>query len=166
MPGIFIFTADTEEAKKSLDVSIEEKIPRERVIGMAGVLDTARYRSFIAMEAGVSVEDIQAHRPIPIHPEGQSRHRVERVGAVGVEKGPLWGRRRHLQLHQPMHRHLARGGHLADAVGNQTVLDLTIVEAIQVIHGRRALVGAEYTIGLDVRFHRGAPGQGDAVAFL
>ena len=34
--------------------------PRERVIGMAGVLDTARYRSFIAMELGVSVEDIQA----------------------------------------------------------------------------------------------------------
>jgi len=34
--------------------------PRDRVIGMAGVLDTARYRSFIAMEADVSVEDIQA----------------------------------------------------------------------------------------------------------
>ncbi|MCX8116763.1 MAG: malate dehydrogenase [Desulfobacterota bacterium] len=34
--------------------------PRERVIGMAGVLDTARYRTFIAMELGVSVEDIQA----------------------------------------------------------------------------------------------------------
>ena len=34
--------------------------PRERVIGMAGVLDTARYRSFIAMELDVSVEDIQA----------------------------------------------------------------------------------------------------------
>ncbi|MCX5763503.1 MAG: malate dehydrogenase [Gemmatimonadetes bacterium] len=34
--------------------------PRERVIGMAGVLDTARYRSFIAMELGVSVLDIQA----------------------------------------------------------------------------------------------------------
>jgi malate dehydrogenase len=34
--------------------------PRERVIGMAGVLDTARYRSFIALELGVSVEDIQA----------------------------------------------------------------------------------------------------------
>lgn len=35
-------------------------LPRERVIGMAGVLDTARYRAFIAMELGVSVEDIQA----------------------------------------------------------------------------------------------------------
>ena len=34
--------------------------PRERVIGMAGVLDTARYRSFISLELGVSVEDIQA----------------------------------------------------------------------------------------------------------
>ncbi|MEW6060371.1 MAG: malate dehydrogenase [Bacteroidota bacterium] len=33
---------------------------RHRVIGMAGVLDTARYRTFIAMELGVSVEDITA----------------------------------------------------------------------------------------------------------
>ena len=31
-----------------------------RVFGMAGVLDTARYRSFIALELGVSVRDIQA----------------------------------------------------------------------------------------------------------
>lgn len=34
--------------------------PRERVIGMAGVLDTARFRSFIALELDVSVEDVQA----------------------------------------------------------------------------------------------------------
>jgi malate dehydrogenase len=34
--------------------------PRERVIGMAGVLDTARYRTFLSEAAGVSVEDIQA----------------------------------------------------------------------------------------------------------
>lgn len=34
--------------------------PRNRVIGQAGVLDSARYRTFIAMEAGVSVEDVQA----------------------------------------------------------------------------------------------------------
>jgi malate dehydrogenase len=34
--------------------------PRERVLGMAGVLDTARYRSFLAMELDVSVRDIQA----------------------------------------------------------------------------------------------------------
>jgi len=34
--------------------------PRERVFGMAGVLDTARYRMFLAEAIGVSVEDIQA----------------------------------------------------------------------------------------------------------
>jgi malate dehydrogenase len=34
--------------------------PKNRVIGQAGVLDSARYRTFIAMEAGVSVEDVQA----------------------------------------------------------------------------------------------------------
>ncbi|HEY7896061.1 MAG TPA: malate dehydrogenase [Gemmatimonadaceae bacterium] len=34
--------------------------PRQRVIGMAGVLDTARYRSFLAEALDVSVRDIQA----------------------------------------------------------------------------------------------------------
>lgn len=34
--------------------------PRERVIGMAGVLDTARYRSFLAEALDISVDDIQA----------------------------------------------------------------------------------------------------------
>ncbi|MBI4830345.1 MAG: malate dehydrogenase, partial [Candidatus Lindowbacteria bacterium] len=33
---------------------------KERVIGMAGVLDSARLRSFVAMELGVSVKDTQA----------------------------------------------------------------------------------------------------------
>jgi malate dehydrogenase len=35
--------------------------PRERVIGMAGVLDTARFRTFIAQELNVSVRDVQAY---------------------------------------------------------------------------------------------------------
>src|ERR1700738_635587 len=35
--------------------------PRERVIGMAGVLDTARFRSFISEELDVSVRDVQAY---------------------------------------------------------------------------------------------------------
>ncbi|QDV27236.1 malate dehydrogenase [Aureliella helgolandensis] len=34
--------------------------PSNRVIGQAGVLDTARYRTFLAMELGVSIEDISA----------------------------------------------------------------------------------------------------------
>ena len=34
--------------------------PRERVVGMAGILDTARYRTFIAQELGVSVREVFA----------------------------------------------------------------------------------------------------------
>ena len=34
--------------------------PRERVIGSAGVLDSARFRTYLAMAAGVSVEDVHA----------------------------------------------------------------------------------------------------------
>jgi malate dehydrogenase len=36
----------------------ESKLPRERVIGMAGVLDSARFRTFLAWELGVSVRDV------------------------------------------------------------------------------------------------------------
>lgn len=35
--------------------------PKHRVFGMAGVLDTARFRTFIAQELQVSVEDVQAY---------------------------------------------------------------------------------------------------------
>jgi malate dehydrogenase len=38
----------------------ESGFPRSRVIGQAGALDTARYRTFIAMELGVSVQDVSA----------------------------------------------------------------------------------------------------------
>jgi malate dehydrogenase len=35
--------------------------PRERVFGQSGMLDTARFRAFLAMELNVSVEDVQAY---------------------------------------------------------------------------------------------------------
>ncbi|HOM68570.1 MAG TPA: malate dehydrogenase [Smithellaceae bacterium] len=42
-------------------VAMEESgFPKQRVIGMAGVLDAARFRAFLSMELNVSVENIQA----------------------------------------------------------------------------------------------------------
>ena len=35
------------------------KLPRERVVGMAGILDTARFRAFIAWETEASIKDVQ-----------------------------------------------------------------------------------------------------------
>src|SRR5579863_1756031 len=45
-------------AQLALHVS---KFPRNRVVGIAGVLDTARFRTFIAQEVGASVRDVQAY---------------------------------------------------------------------------------------------------------
>ncbi len=45
-------------AQQALDIT---KFPRERVIGMAGILDTARFRTFLAEEVKASVEDVQAY---------------------------------------------------------------------------------------------------------
>ena len=35
--------------------------PKERVVGMAGILDTARFRTFLAQELNVSVTNVQAY---------------------------------------------------------------------------------------------------------
>ena len=45
-------------AQQALNVT---KFPRDRLIGMAGILDTARFRTFLAQEVGASVEDVQAY---------------------------------------------------------------------------------------------------------
>ncbi|MDO5580715.1 MAG: malate dehydrogenase [Planctomycetia bacterium] len=42
-------------AQRALEIT---GFPRERVVGQAGVLDTARFSAFIAMELGVSIEDV------------------------------------------------------------------------------------------------------------
>ncbi|NOY42881.1 MAG: malate dehydrogenase [Planctomycetes bacterium] len=72
-----IMTSVCEEIKKTsenavvivvsnpLDAMVQQAkhvtgFPAERVLGQAGVLDTARYRTFLAMELGVSVEDVSA----------------------------------------------------------------------------------------------------------
>ncbi len=72
-----IMTAVCEQVKKTspnaivivvsnpLDAMVQQArkvtgFPSARVIGQAGVLDTARYRTFLAMELGVSVEDVSA----------------------------------------------------------------------------------------------------------
>lgn len=72
-----IITSVTEQIRESspeailivvsnpLDAMVQRTLqvsgfPTQRVVGQAGVLDTARYRTFLAMELGVSVEDISA----------------------------------------------------------------------------------------------------------
>ncbi len=54
--------------------------PANRVMGMAGVLDSTRFRSFIAMELGVSVLDVQA---MVLGGHGDSMVPLTRYATVG-----------------------------------------------------------------------------------
>jgi malate dehydrogenase len=58
--------------------------PKNRVMGMAGILDTARYRCFIAMELGVAVEEIQA-----MVLGGHGDEMVPAVSATNISGVPL-----------------------------------------------------------------------------
>ncbi len=57
---IMIMVTNPLDAMAQLALHVS-KFPRERVIGMAGVLDTARFRTFIAQEVSASVHDVQAY---------------------------------------------------------------------------------------------------------
>lgn len=57
---IIILVTNPLDAMAQLALHVSH-FPRERVIGMAGVLDTARFRTFIAQEVGASVHDVQAY---------------------------------------------------------------------------------------------------------
>jgi malate dehydrogenase len=60
--------------------------PRHRVFGMAGVLDTARLRTFIAMELGCSVKDVNAFVLGGHGDEMVPVVRYASVGSIPVEK--------------------------------------------------------------------------------
>ncbi len=57
--AIFIIVSNPLDVMTYLAIKAS-KLPKNKVIGMAGILDTARYRSFLSMELGISMQDIQA----------------------------------------------------------------------------------------------------------
>ena len=58
--AIFIILTNPLDAMSYLAMKVGN-LPRERVIGQAGILDSARMRSFVAMELGVSVQNIHCY---------------------------------------------------------------------------------------------------------
>jgi malate dehydrogenase len=59
-PGAILLVVTNPLDAMTYVASKVSRFPRERVVGMAGALDAARLRSFIAAELRVSVEDVQA----------------------------------------------------------------------------------------------------------
>lgn len=58
--AIFIILTNPLDVMAYLTMKVAG-IPAERVVGQAGILDSARMRAFVAMELGVSVENVQCY---------------------------------------------------------------------------------------------------------
>jgi malate dehydrogenase len=58
--AVFIILTNPLDAMSYVAMKVSG-LPRERVIGQAGILDSARMRSFVAMELGVSVQNIHCY---------------------------------------------------------------------------------------------------------
>ena len=71
--------------------------PKERVFGQAGILDTARFRTFIAWETGASVKDVQAvvlgghgDQMVSRHLRDDGRRRADAQARLGGEDRRRW----------------------------------------------------------------------------
>ena len=76
--------------------------PKQRVVGMAGVLDSARFRAFVAWELGVSVQDVTAlvlgghgDTMVPLRALlHRRRHPADEAPRAGQASTPSWSARR------------------------------------------------------------------------
>lgn len=77
--SIFIIVSNPLDAMVYLAHKTLE-VPRERILGMAGILDTARFKAFIAQKQKVSVKDISA---LVLGGHGDSMVPLTRFASVG-----------------------------------------------------------------------------------
>ena len=88
------------------------KLPKERVVGMAGILDTARFAAFIAWETGLSVKDVTA-----MVLGGHGDQMVPVVSATTVGGVPLEQLVSKSRIAKMVDRTRKGGGELVDLLG-------------------------------------------------
>jgi malate dehydrogenase len=76
---ILVMVTNPVDAMAQLALQVS-KFPRNRVLGMSVILDTARFRSFVARELGVSVEDVSA---LILGEHGDKMVPITRLATVG-----------------------------------------------------------------------------------
>ncbi|WP_206831153.1 malate dehydrogenase [Alicyclobacillus fructus] len=121
--------------------------PKERVIGQAGVLDTARFNTFVAMELGVSVEDVRGF-VLGVHGDDMvPLVRYANVGGVPLEK--LLPRER---IDAIVERTRNGGGEIVSLMGNASAYYAPAASLVQMAESilkdkRRVLPAIAYLEG-------------------
>ena len=121
-------------------------LPRERVLGMAGILDTARFSTFIAWETGMSVKDVQT-----LVLGGHGDQMVPVVSATRVGGVPLRALVAEERIQAMIERTAKGGGELVNLLGTSAwyapgAAAAQIVDAI-VLDEKRVLPCAAYLEG-------------------
>ena len=121
-------------------------LPRERVLGMAGILDTARFSAFIAWETGSSIKDVQT-----LVLGGHGDQMVPLVGATTVGGVPLRKLVSGDRIEAMIERTAKGGGELVNLLGTSAwyapgAAAAQIVDAI-VLDEKRVLPCAAYLEG-------------------
>ncbi len=88
------------------------RLPRERVVGMAGILDTARFRTFVAWETGSSVKDVQT-----MVLGGHGDQMVPVVSATSVGGVPLEQLLSQARIRKLVERTRVGGGEIVNLLG-------------------------------------------------
>jgi malate dehydrogenase len=88
------------------------RLKRERVFGMAGILDTARFRAFIAWETGASIKDVQT-----IVLGGHGDQMVPVVSATTVGGVPLTELASKGRIEKMVQRTRVGGGEIVNLLG-------------------------------------------------
>ena len=119
----------------------ETGFPRERILGMAGVLDTARFNAFVAMELSVSAADVSA---IVLGGHGDAMVPLVRLATVGGV--PLVELIEAKRLEAIVGRTAAGGGEIVKLLGSASAYYAPGAAAFQmaecVLFGRRRILPA------------------------
>ena len=135
-PGAAVLVVSNPLDEMTAEMLVATGFPRERVLGMAGTLDSARFRDALAREAGVGVDEVEAMV--------LGSHGVEMVPVVSrarIRGAPLERRLRPAQIEICMERTVAAGGRVVALrrTGSASIAPAhAVVEVLDHMRGARA----------------------------
>ena len=135
-PGAAVLVVSNPLDEMTAEMLVATEFPRERVLGMAGTLDSARFRDALAREAGVGVDEVEA---MVLGSHGAEM--VPVVSRARIRGAPLERRLRPAQIEICMERTVAAGGRVVALrkTGSASIAPAhAVVEVLDHMRGARA----------------------------
>ena len=135
-PGAAVLVVSNPLDEMTAEMLLATEFPRERVLGMAGTLDSARFRDALAREAGVGVDEVEA---MVLGSHGAEM--VPVVSRARIRGAPLERRLRPARIEACMERTVAAGGRVVALrkTGSASIAPAhAVVEVLDHMRGARA----------------------------